>query len=86
MLLTRDNVEEATRPLAEALRADGAALVIDTVTEAAVGVSMKFGEQTCEECIMPAETLRGILSRRLTDIAGQPVEVVLNDPRSALAE
>jgi hypothetical protein len=64
-----------------AIRADGADLVLEGITEGIATVRLVTGPETCLECIMPRETLEMILFASLSQTDGSLQKVQLIDPR-----
>lgn len=81
--MDESQVVEAIGPLAEALRADGADVVVERVDATTIDLRLVLDDASCAECVMPAPTLVELFEGAARG-AGLPVEKVrLADPREA---
>lgn len=67
MSITREAVGEVLAPLRQGFQADGADLAIDEVTDEVVTVRLVTSEQTCLDCIMPADFITRVLESAVRD-------------------
>ena len=61
MSITREAVGEVLKPLRQGFQADGADLAIDEASDDLVKVRLLTSEQTCLDCIMPADFITRVL-------------------------
>ncbi len=67
--------------LRTALQADGADLALERVSDGVATVRLILGAESCLECIMPKQTLEGILLASLAQSGAGVQRVELLDPR-----
>jgi hypothetical protein len=56
---------ERTEALAASLRADGYDMAIDEVGDSRISVVVSATPEACEDCLVPKDLMRGILSQAL---------------------
>ena len=67
------NYSERTAALADTLEADGYHMAIDG-DESGVSVVITASPQACEDCLVPKDLMRGILSQAL-GVSGETIEI-----------
>jgi hypothetical protein len=75
------SVVDALAPLRQGFQADGADLVVETVTGGHVVVRLVVSDETCLECIVPTSMLERVLATRLAQHVPGFEHVELIDPR-----
>lgn len=76
------DVVEGFRP---GFQADGADLEVVDVAPDAVHIRLVTGPETCEECLLPRESLEALFANALAKRVGGPVRVRLEDPREQVS-
>lgn len=71
--------------LAAMLSEDGAALQVEHLDEAvlSVEISVLLADLDCADCVLPPVRLHAVISAALERRTGEPVSLVLHDPREA---
>ena len=67
------NYSERTAALADTLEADGYHMAIDG-DESRVSVVITASPEACEDCLVPKDLMRGILSQAL-GVSGETIEI-----------
>jgi hypothetical protein len=67
VVITLESVNSALEPLREGFQADGADLAVEAASEEVVRVRLVTTEETCLECIMPAEVITRVLESSLRE-------------------
>lgn len=75
-------VVRTLQPLRVPMLADGADLELLSVHDGVVRVRLVLGEETCSDCVLPADLLRSVLLAGLADQIPSVTEVELVDPRT----
>lgn len=73
----------ALTSLREALRADGADLLVDHADADTVTVTLRVRDAACAECILPADHLRAVVEDTLRHLYPSPGQVTVRDPRTS---
>ena len=76
------NYSERTAALADTLQADGYHMAIDG-DESRVSVVITASPDACEDCLVPKDLMRGILSQAL-GVSGETIEITY--PRDLAGE
>jgi hypothetical protein len=76
------NYSERTAALADTLEADGYHMAIDG-DESRVSVVITASPEACEDCLVPKDLMRGILSQAL-GVSGETIEITY--PRDLAGE
>jgi hypothetical protein len=80
-MVTRDSVNVVLEPLREGFQADGADLAIEEATDALVQVRLLVSDQTCLDCIMPADVITRVLETTIRENFPGLGRFVFVDPR-----
>ena len=75
-------VRMAIEPLADALRADGADLVVRDADSQHITIELVVTDDACAECILPKDVLEVTIERTIGRSLGSTARVNLVDPRS----
>jgi Fe-S cluster biogenesis protein NfuA len=80
-----DDVEAAVEEMAALLRLDGANLdmIIADPKTARIEVALDMSGVECEDCVMPTEMLKHMISEAVARRVREEFELVLRDPRRA---
>jgi Fe-S cluster biogenesis protein NfuA len=76
------NIEEAIRPLRDALRQDGADIAFRLKREGVVYFDLQLGGAGCAECVMPREILEQVIFASLEGKVADLAAVRVKDPRA----
>jgi hypothetical protein len=81
-------VTVAIASMVQALRADGADLVVESVDpgRAVVRLRLDVTEATCQDCVLPPQHLADVLGAALRERLAQEFELELDDPRGAVRQ
>jgi hypothetical protein len=63
-------VDDALKPLADALEADGYRLEVAVFGPSAVRLEVRATPQACADCLVPMDVFAGIAGRRLAEATG----------------
>jgi hypothetical protein len=67
------NYSERTRALASTLEADGYHMAIEEL-DSRLAVTITAGPDACEDCLVPKDLMRGILSQQL-GVDGESIDI-----------
>ena len=80
-MIAKSDVEKALDGLRQGFKADGADLQVDDVADSTVSVRLVGTDETCWECIVPPDQLRGVVTSVLVKDVPSVRSVELIDPR-----
>jgi Fe-S cluster biogenesis protein NfuA len=77
----KQKLEEGLQKLRRGFQADGADLQLTGWNDGTAEVTLVFGPDVCEECILPKETIKRIVEQTLKEQVNELQEVNIIDPR-----
>ena len=77
------NIESALAGLRKGLRSDGADLVVNSLSDDCIELSLILQDNTCMECIVDPELLLTIVRTTLGKAVPNLPKIVFHDPRSS---
>ena len=80
--LLDDQVRTSLNDLVNALAADEVTMQIGPVVDSTVEITLIFGEDICQECVLPADRLSQLIGFKLAQDNLSEIKPLIRDPRS----
>jgi hypothetical protein len=81
--LLDDQVQTSLRELVATFAADEVTMEIGQVRDSTLEITLIFGAETCEECVLPADRLSQLIGFKLAQDNLSEIKLVIRDPRVA---
>jgi hypothetical protein len=79
--LLDDQVRTSLRELVATLAADEVTMQIGPVLDSTVEITLIFGADTCQECVLPTDRLSKLVEFKLAQNNLSEIKPVIRDPR-----